>query len=125
MSETPSTTRRRRAGWKTPALAILAVANAALLASLLGTGLDAASPARAQNAQSAQADGQTSINAAQAGRPSEYLMLPARLTNLGQDIVYIIDTQSGDLTAVAYDRQNGMQFIQPVRLSQAFNNAGR
>lgn len=123
MSETTPTIRRRRAGWKTPALAMLGVANVALLASLLGTGLDAASPAQAQ---SAEAGAETSINAAaQVGRPSEYLMIPARLTNLGQDIVYIIDTQNGDLTAVAYDRQNGMQFIQPVRLSQAFNNVGR
>ena len=93
--------------WKRPAIAALAVVNAALALALVGGTPDLASDA----------------GAAQLGRPSEYLMIPARLTNLSQDIVYIIDTANGNLTAAAYDRQQGVQFIPPQRLSDAFNQA--
>ena len=93
--------------WKRPAIAALAVVNAGLALALVGGTPDLAGDA----------------TAAQLGRPSEYLMIPARLTNIGQDIVYIIDTGNGNLTAAAYDRQQGVQFIPPQRLSEAFNQA--
>lgn len=124
---------------KTLLLASLGIANVALLASLLtsapqptsvnptgtvaasmpldlsGIDLSAFDPASPAYAAAAQ----------QAGRPSEYLMIPARLTSVNQDVVYIIDTQTGDLTAAAYDAQQGIQFIDPLRLSQVFDGANR
>lgn len=104
-----------RASWKTPALAALCVANAALGLSLLADVLPAgfAAPAKAQQQQQ------------QIGRPSEYLLVPAQLTSANQEIIYIIDTQNGDLTAAAFNRQNGISFIPPLRLSQNFDNAAR
>ena len=97
---------RLRDAWKTPALAALCVANGALGLALVGDVLPAASPARA---------------AAMQGRPGEYLMIPATLTTANQDVIYVIDTQTGDLTAAAFDRQTGITFIPPLRLSQVIN----
>ena len=106
MSDQNPTDTPRRGRWKTPMLAALGVANVALLASLLG--FDGASTADAQNA----------------GRPSEYLMIPASLTNLNQDIVYIVDTNSGALTAAVYDRNNGLRFLEvPLSPNEVFGNA--
>ncbi len=103
---------KRRDAWKTPLIAALCVANAALGLSLVSDVLpiDGASPATA---------------AMQVGRPSEYLMIPAQLTSANQEIIYIVDTQSGDLTAAAFQRNSGINFIAPLRLGQSFQNAGR
>ena len=131
MTDTPAR-RRRRFTVKGVLAAALGVANAALLAALVFPGgvTPPAGDAPAElSLASLSPDFAAAANANalanQAGRPSEYLMIPARLTNLGQDIVYVIDTQNGDLTAAAYDRNNGIQFIAPLRLSQLFDQAAR
>ncbi|MEM1013131.1 MAG: hypothetical protein AAGI46_13035 [Planctomycetota bacterium] len=67
--------------------------------------------------------GATPANAQVAAGPSDYVMIPATLTSANQDILYIIDARTGNLTAAAFDRQNGITFIAPLPLSQAFNQA--
>ena len=93
---------------KTAVVAGLVVANAALGLSLLGRHVEA------------------NTAEAQVGRPSEYIMIPAELTSLNQDIVYIVDQDNGNTTAVAFQQNNkAMEFIAPVPLSRFFNEANR
>ncbi len=107
----PPTRPSRRFSWKKPALVALVAANVALGVSLvtpwLPAGFPEAAPAKAQVA---------------AG-PSDYVMIPASLTSANQDILYIVDARTGNLTAAAYNRQNGITFIPPLALSQFFNQA--
>lgn len=119
-----SSNRPSRGLGKTLLLCAFGLANAGLLASLLTGGasaepsgfdwssIDLASVAHAQQGQAADAD--EILAAQQGGRPSEYLLIPATLTNIGQDIVYVLDTQTGLLSAAAYDNNEGLRFIQPV-----------
>ena len=103
-------TLRTRLGdaWKTPAIVALCVANAALGLSLVGEVVPGVAPAKA---------------AMQGGRPGDYLMIPATLTTANQDIVYVIDTNTGSVTAAVYSRQNGLQFLEaPLNRNQVFGN---
>jgi hypothetical protein len=104
------TTRRDR--WKTAATVGLLVASGALALSLLGGSPDLATSADAQ---------------AQAGRPSDYVLLPASLNTANQEVLYVLDTQSGELTAAAVSRQGNrgtISFINPIPLREAFQGAG-
>lgn len=104
-SSNPSPTPRHTRSIKSAVIAAMVVVNAALGLSLV----------------SSLTEGNTA-EAAQVGRPSEYLMIPAQITNLNSDIVYIIDTQTGNLTAAAMDQTSKtIQFIAPVPLGDAFN----
>ena len=99
--------RSKSSALKSAVLAALAVVNGAMGISLV-SGMIADNTAQAQNA----------------GRPSEYVMIPARISNLGSDILYVLDTQTGNLTAIAYDQQGrSMQNIAPVPLGAAFQQA--
>ncbi len=121
-SDSPATPRSRGVG-KSLLLGAFALANAGLLASLfLGrpasdpaaldlSALDFASVAHAQQAGDAQL-----VASQQAGRPSEYLLLPVKLSNIDQEVVYILDTQSGFMTAAAYDNNDGLRFVGQVAL---------
>lgn len=79
---------------------ILAVANVFLLAALVGrfTHGDSA------NAQVAQR------------RVSDYLMMPMELSAGQTGIVCIIDENSGQMSAVAYNGRNGLDVMPPLDL---------
>lgn len=76
---------------KTLALVALVILNAILGASLIA-GLLPDNTAQAANAQ--------------AGRPSEYLMIPGRPVGLNQDVLYIIDTENGWLSVAGFNQSN-------------------
>jgi len=109
-----------RARWKTPALIALVAANAAMAASLFAPWLPGVPDAAPASAQAADPE-----IAAMMQPAGEYLMIPATLTSANQDILYIIDTRSGNLTAAAFERQGGIEFIPPLPLSQFFQRAGQ
>ena len=99
---TPADAPVRRAGRldpKTLALAALVVVNAALGLSLLG---------------GFTPDNTAEAAAAQVGRPSEYLMIPGRPIGLNQDVVYIVDTTNGLLSAAGYNQTNGVIEFTPA-----------
>ena len=62
-------------------------------------------------------------NAAQAqvARPSDYILIPATVQGLQQEVIYIIDTQSGQLSARTFD---GRQFVdmKPIDLKRFFSD---
>ena len=94
---------KRTGSIKSAAIAAFVVVNTALGLSLASS-LIADNTAEAQNQP----------------RPSEYLMVPARITNLNADIVYIADMRTGNVTAAKMDQNTKqIQFIQPVPLGQA------
>jgi hypothetical protein len=99
---------RSRRPVATSVLCLLVAGNVALAWSLLNPG-QSLTPAANANAEFQPA--------------SEYLMVPAQLTSANQDIIYVIDTRSGNLSALAYDRQRGIEAIAPLRLSEFFERA--
>ena len=60
---------------------------------------------------------------AQIPRPSDYLMLPGHVQGSPSDIVYIIDTQNGLLSARMYDGQAVVDMA-PIPLAKYFQPAG-
>lgn len=46
------------------------------------------------------------VNAAQVGRPSEYLIIPSRPIGMTQDVLYIIDTENGWLSVAGFNQTN-------------------
>ena len=50
------------------------------------------------------------------GRISDYIMIPSRPLGLTQDVVYILDTDTAKITAVAYDPNSGLEFVAPLDL---------
>ena len=106
----PTSSGRRAGGVKTLALVGLIVLNLALGLSLLGQF------ARPNTAEAAT----------QVGRPSEYLMIPVRPVGLTQDVVAVLDTETGNLSVIGFDQGQGeIVFQPPLRLSQLFNQFGR
>ena len=106
MTQSNSNT-RRTGSLKTVVLAALAVVNGAM-------GLNLVSGMIADNTAEAQV-----------ARPSEYMMIPSRVSNLSGELLYVLDTQSGDIVAVAYDQTSrSMQTTAKIRLGQAFNQRG-
>lgn len=95
-------TRSRQNGLKSIVLVALAVLNAALVISLLGRFV---APNAAEAGNTAQ------------GRASEYLIIPSRPLGVNQDVLYILDTDSGSLAVAGYDPTNNrIDFINPLRL---------
>lgn len=91
-----NSTSRTIGSLKSAILATLAVVNGALGISLI-SGMIADNTAEAQVA-----------------RPSEYMMIPARVSNLPGEILYVLDTQSGAVVAVAFEQNNrSMQSTAP------------
>jgi hypothetical protein len=95
------TTMRSKAVWALVALNVL------LLTTLVGQWLR-------PNAASAQA---------QLPRPSDYIFIPGVIQGSPADIVYVIDTQNGLLSARLYDGQN-LQDMAPISLAKYFQQAG-
>lgn len=59
-----------------------------------------------------------SANAAQVARPSEYLLIPGRPIGVNQDVLYIIDTENGWLSAAGYNQtNNSIDFITRTNLN--------
>ena len=51
---------------------------------------------------------------------SEYLMIPANLISANQDIIYVLDTRTGALSALAYNRADGLTAVPPLQLGEFF-----
>jgi hypothetical protein len=103
----PSTTDvRTRGSFKTVVLIALAVLNAAM-------GLSLVARLVAPN---------TAVAKVQAGRVSEYAMIPSRPLGVNQDVLYILDTESAQLLVAGYDQTgNRIDFIGPLPLREMLN----
>ena len=56
-------------------------------------------------------------------RPSDYILIPGVIQGSATDIVYIIDTQNGLLSARLFDGQN-FQDMAPIQLNKFFQAGG-
>jgi len=98
---------RRRSHLKAAVLAALAILNAAMALSLAG---------RLVVPNTAEA------GANQAGRVSEYLMIPAHPLGVPQDVLYILDIDNARLVVAAYDQPNNrIDFVGPLPLRDMLN----
>jgi hypothetical protein len=59
-----------------------------------------------------------------AGRPSDYVMVPGELNGISTGVVFIVDTNKGELSAMTYDENNGLSPMPKIDLNQAFKSAG-
>src|SRR5687768_2927166 len=58
---------------------------------------------------------------AQAGRPSEYLMVPGQVTGVSTGVIFIVDTSRGELSAVTYDdNRDTFKPLPKISLEQVF-----
>jgi hypothetical protein len=58
---------------------------------------------------------------AQAARPSDYLMVPGELTGIPNGVIFIIDTNNGQLSAMSYDdNTNNLNPMPRIDLGQVF-----
>jgi hypothetical protein len=66
------------------------------------------------------------IAAAQVGRPGDYLMIPGSVVGGVNDVVYILDQNSHQLSAMSYDpSSNGLVTMKPPRdLDRDFDASG-
>lgn len=61
---------------------------------------------------------------AQVGRPSDYMLIPGRIQGSPVEVVYMLDTQNGLLSARTFDGQKFADMA-PIQLARYFNqNAG-
>jgi hypothetical protein len=59
---------------------------------------------------------------AQARRPGEYIMIPGEVTGGAAEVVYVIDTGSGQLGAISYDdARRRLDAMTPVDLTRVFD----
>ena len=67
--------------------------------------------------------GRTNIARAQAGgRPSEYLMIPGEVIGGNSAVIYIVDEEKQQLSAVALDqRGSGIDSMAPIDLKRVFD----
>ncbi|HSU67139.1 MAG TPA: hypothetical protein VLJ39_09720 [Tepidisphaeraceae bacterium] len=56
-----------------------------------------------------------------APRPSDYIIVPATIQGNPAQVLFIIDSQAGALSARSYDGQR-MQDMAPIDLNRYFNN---
>jgi hypothetical protein len=62
---------------------------------------------------------------AQAGRPSDYIMVPGQLNGIPNGVVFMIDTSQGYLSAMSYDdTQNQLSPMPKIDLNQVFRAGG-
>ena len=54
-----------------------------------------------------------------AGRPGDYLMVPAEVVGGNGAIIYIVDTSRGQLSAIGLD-QNKLVSMAPIDINRAF-----
>ena len=58
---------------------------------------------------------------AQMHRPGDYLMIPGEIVGGTSALVYVLDTEHGQLSAVTYDDSSGKLFqMPPIDLNQLF-----
>jgi hypothetical protein len=60
---------------------------------------------------------------AQAGRPSDYVMVPATVTGISTGVVFILDTSKGELSGMTYDdTSNQLAPMPKIDLNQVFKS---
>jgi hypothetical protein len=60
---------------------------------------------------------------AQAGRPSEYLMVPGKVIGVSSGVVFIVDTSRGELSAMTFDAtSNELKPLHRIPLDQVFRS---
>ena len=65
------------------------------------------------------------VFAAAAGRPSDYIMIPAGIPGNANGVVYVIDTANAKLSAISFDDANGrMSTMPPIDLQRVFDDRG-
>jgi hypothetical protein len=58
---------------------------------------------------------------AQVNRPSDYLMIPGKVTGLPYSVVYVLDTTRGGLGGMAYnDSRKRVDTMPPIDLNRIF-----
>jgi len=63
------------------------------------------------------------VGGAAAARPSDYIVLPGTVQGSPTELVYMIDTQNGLLSARFFDGQ-AFQDMAPIPLNRVFNQGG-
>jgi hypothetical protein len=59
---------------------------------------------------------------AQAGRPSDYLMVPAEINGMPSGVIFMLDTSKGELSAMTFDDPKNQLVPMPkIDLAQVFN----
>ena len=58
---------------------------------------------------------------AQAGRPSEYLMIPGQVTGVPTGVIFVVDTSRGELSAITFDdTRDTFKPLPKIQLDQVF-----
>ena len=64
--------------------------------------------------------------AAAAARPSEYLMIPGEVIGGNSAVVWVVDEENRQLSAVALDQNGkGLDAMTPIPLDRVFQGAGK
>src|SRR4051812_43404984 len=62
---------------------------------------------------------------AQGGRPSDYLMVPGQINGISTGVVFMVDTDKGELSAMTYDdTKNAISPMPKIDLNQVFKAGG-
>ena len=56
---------------------------------------------------------------AAAGRPGDYIMVPAEVVGGSSALIYVIDTSNNQLSGIAFE-QNTLQALAPIDLARVF-----
>ena len=69
--------------------------------------------------------GRSNVARAQgAGRPSEYLMIPGEVIGGNSAVIYVVDEEKQQLSAMSLDQKgNGIDSMQPIDLQRVFQGA--
>jgi hypothetical protein len=58
---------------------------------------------------------------AQAGRPSEYLMIPGQVTGVPTGVIFVVDVSRGELSAITFDdTRDNFKPLPKISLEQVF-----
>ncbi len=57
---------------------------------------------------------------AQAGRPSEYILVPGQVVGGTNDVVWVIDSRNQQLSGMTIDNNRNVVMMQPLDLKRVF-----